>query len=159
MVEAALLSSKKQTWQTPASLLSEIKSFREIQLDPCTAVSNPTGASTFFTEEDDGLSHSWNCGGLVYVNSPYGRELPIWVKKCVMEAALGTEIIMLLPARPDTRYWHAGIFPTCDALCFLRGRLKFVGASHPAPFPSALVYWGADVSRFRCVFHEHGYCI
>jgi hypothetical protein len=36
-------------------------------------------------------------------------------------------------------------------MCFIRGRLRFVGADNGAPFPSALVYVGPQ--RFR--FGEH----
>ena len=45
---------------------------------------------------------------------------------------------MLLPARTDTERFHKYILPYAE-IRFLKGRLKFVGAKDPAPFPSMLV--------------------
>lgn len=159
MVQQALFKSEKQTWRTPESLLSIIKDFAAIELDPCTASDNPTGAARFYTKKDDGLTQSWACDGLVYVNSPYGRELASWVQKATVENIThGAEILMLLPARPDTRYWHDYVFATANAICFMKGRLRFVGADHSAPFPSALVYWGPNTIDFHDHFSQLGYC-
>lgn len=43
-----------------------------------------------------------------------------------------------------------------DAVCFWRGRLSFVGSPGPAPFASALVYWGENPHRFIDAFHGAG---
>lgn len=40
----------------------------------------------YFTPETDGLAQSWDCGGAVFCNSPYGREISKWVKKAYEEA-------------------------------------------------------------------------
>jgi hypothetical protein len=48
------------------------------------------------------------------------------------------------------------IFPTCDAICFWKGRFKFLGADDPAPFPSVLVYWGQDAPAFKKHFEPFG---
>jgi hypothetical protein len=43
----------------------------------------------------------------VFVNPPYGRELPSWVAKAAREVAQGHAqvVLVLMPARTDTRYW------------------------------------------------------
>ncbi len=53
---------------------------------------------------------------------------------------------MLLPARTDTKAFHAYIWdgekhqPRAGVeVRFLPGRIKFVGAAHGAPFPSMIV--------------------
>ncbi len=55
-------------------------------------------------------------------------------------------MVMLLPARTDTKAFHDYIWdneahrPYCDVeVRFLKGRIKFVGAKHGAPFPSMVV--------------------
>ena len=52
-------------------------------------------------------------------------------------------VVGLLPARPDTRYWHRDIAGAASVF-FLKGRLKFGNAEQVAPFPSCLVLWGAS---------------
>jgi site-specific DNA-methyltransferase (adenine-specific) len=95
------------------------------------------------------------CDGLVYVNPPYSQARA-WLAKCATESAEGIEIIALVPARTDTRAWHESIWRYADAVCFWRGRLRFVGATASAPFPSAVVYYGHRAERFRAVFGQAG---
>ncbi len=46
-------------------------------------------------------------------------------------------VVMLLPARTDTRWFHD--YCVKGKITFLRGRLKFGAAKCPAPFPSMVV--------------------
>jgi hypothetical protein len=46
-------------------------------------------------------------------------------------------VVMLLPARTDTRWWHEWVMK--GEVRFIRGRLKFGGAKNSAPFPSVIV--------------------
>ncbi len=47
---------------------------------------------------------------------------------------------MLIPARTDTKWFHEYIYDKPNVeIRFLKGRLKFVGAEHSAPFPSMVV--------------------
>ncbi len=39
-----------------------------------------------FTPETDGLTQNWDCGGAVFCNPPYGREIGKWVEKAYLEA-------------------------------------------------------------------------
>ena len=65
----------------------------------------------------------------------------------------GTVVAMLIPARPDTQYWHDYILNgKADEIRFIRGRLKFTdedgNGRDAAPFPSALIVWrGPDKAR------------
>lgn len=146
----ALLSSKRMDWQTPPEILALVEKVAPIMLDPCPP-----------NHIVDGLTTSWRTNdGLTYVNPPYGRELGQWIKKAMVEADNGAEIIMLIPARPDTRYWQDFILPFARAVCFWRGRIKFVGADAPAPFPSAFVYWGKrNEDKFIEVFTKRGFVV
>lgn len=148
------MSSAKQDWRTPANVLELVRKVGPIGLDPCASADNPTGAVNFLT--DAGLSVGWaHEHGLTYVNPPYGRALPLWTAKMAYEASQGAEVIGLVPARTDTRWWHEDI-ATASVICFWRGRLRFVGAPASAPFPSALAYWGPRPGRFYDTFAPHG---
>ena len=90
----------------------------------------------------NGLSLPWH--GTVFVNPPYGRTLGSWVAKAHREVELGhaKTVVALLPARPDTAYWHGHVAGRA-VVYFLRGRLRFGAGDQSAPFPSALAVWGA----------------
>ena len=82
-------------------------------------------------------------GNRVFCNPPYGRELPKWVKKCYEESLKGTLVVMLIPARTDTRWFHDYIYGKAE-IRFIKGRLKFGNAKQSAPFPSMVVVYGKD---------------
>lgn len=168
-----LMSSANSEWQTPPVVLELVRKVVPIALDPCTTVANPCGAEEIAIAvvrmempervHVDGLALDWAAvverrGGLVYVNPPYGRAIGDWTDKCRNVAAeQGIDVIALLPARTDTRWWQADCAPPeAAAVCFWSGRLTFVGAPAPAPFPSALVYWGPNKYRFADVFAARG---
>jgi hypothetical protein len=157
---APMMSSVKSDWETPDEVLDLVREVfgGEIDLDPCSVKGNPTGAGEHFYPPLDGLAMSWH--GRVFLNPPYGRALPAWVKKASTERA---DTIGLVPARPDTRWFQDWCAPPtgADAVCFWRGRLTFKGAPHPAPFPSALVLWCDRPrvmlrGRFASVFGKKG---
>ncbi len=111
------------------------------------AAASPENAkcSRYFTPEEDGLSQNWNVGGAVFCNPPYGREIGKWVQKAYFEYVRGgATIVMLIPARTDTSYFHDYIYGKAE-IRFLRGRLKFEdengAAMNPAPFPSMVVIY------------------
>ena len=139
-------SSVDHGWETPPELLDALsRVFRRFDLDPCAPRKSRAvvRARTHYTAEDDGLSLPWH--GTVFVNPPYGRTLAAWIVKARHEVSSGRArtVIALLPARPDTRYWHEHIAGQA-VVFFLRGRLRFSGSGQCAPFPSALAVWGAS---------------
>lgn len=78
-------------------------------------------------------------GETVFCNPPYGREIAKWVHKCYSESKRpGTIVVMLIPARTDTAYFH-DIIKNNAEIRFLRGRLKFGNSKNAAPFPSMIV--------------------
>ena len=75
------------------------------------------------------------------MNPPYGREIATFMRKAHEESLAGATVVCLVPSRTDTDWWHR--YAKRGQVIFLRGRLKFGGASTSAPFPSAIViFWG-----------------
>ena len=123
MFNAGLWSSLSGDWTTPAHLYAELDEEFGFTLDPC-----PLGGS-------GGLTMPWK--GVVYVNPPYGRGIGAWVQKGFESSRQGALVVMLLPSRTDTRWWHDYVMR--GEIRFIRGRLKFSGSKNSAPFPSAIV--------------------
>lgn len=140
-------------WGTPPALLEALHGvFGRFDLDPCAPRKSRTRvrARVHLTPEDDGLSVAWH--GVVFVNPPYGRTLAAWVAKCRRESEAGRAraVVALLPARPDTAYWHEHVAGRA-AVFFLRSRLRFGDGGNSAPFPSALAVWGAGAETLAAL--------
>lgn len=153
--EGAALSSAHHGWHTPSAVLEVLYGiFGQFDLDPCSPTTDrrsaPVRARVRFTAEDDGLSLPWF--GQVFLNPPYGRKLPNWTAKAMAEIAHGQvrAIVAVLPARPDTRWWHRDIAGHAH-ISFLRGRLRFGDGEQSAPFPSVLVIWGGTDDQLMAV--------
>mgnify|MGYP005816097565 FL=1 len=154
-INSSMFSSASGDWCTPIEIVSLVHSIDPIGLDPCSNEHSLVGAKTSWTIKDDGLTKRWAGNGLVYVNPPYGREIEKWVQKCCIEALTGVEIVALLPARVDTR-WFQSFARNAEEVLFYRGRIRFLGAPNSAPFPSVFCYWGMRPAQFRKAFEGKG---
>lgn len=139
-----LLSSKKMDYCTPQDFFEQLDREFNFCLDAAATDKNAK-CSRYFTPETNGLEKPWNCGGgAVFCNPPYGRETGRWVRKAWKEAQRGTTIVLLLPARTDTAYFHDYIYGQAE-IRFVRGRLRFTDedgvAYQSAPFPSMVVIY------------------
>lgn len=136
-MDAVMFSSKTDDWTTPQDFFDQLNTEFNFTLDPCADDQNHKCAK-YYTRSQDGLAQSW-AGETVFCNPPYGRELPKWIKKCHDEAE-HTTVVMLIPARTDTRAFHEYIYGKAE-IRFVRGRLKFGDAKNSAPFPSMVVIY------------------
>lgn len=133
-----MFSSKTDQWATPQAFYDGLNAEFKFTLDPCADEFNHK-CDKYFTKEDDGLSQDWG-GEVVFCNPPYGREIPLWVKKCFDEVYSGNCpcAVMLIPARTDTQYFHRYIYHKAEVR-FIKGRLRFGDSQNSAPFPSMVV--------------------
>lgn len=139
MINKGLFSSNTNEWATPINFFEELNKEFNFTLDPCATDDNAK-CHKYFTEKENGLAQDWG-GEVVYCNPPYGRELPKWVKKCYEEHKKhGITVVMLIPARTDTSYFHEYIYGKSE-IRFIRGRLKFNDCKQSAPFPSMVVIY------------------
>ena len=138
----AAMTSERDDWETPQALFDKLDAVYHFTLDPCSTHENAKCAK-HYTIEEDGLSRSWK-GETVFCNPPYGRNIAAWVRKCAEESS-HAEVVMLIPSRTDTAYFHDHIYKKPGVhVEFIRGRLKFERggvALQSAPFPSMLVRW------------------
>jgi phage N-6-adenine-methyltransferase len=142
-----MFSNKNNCWCTPKDFFKELDQEFRFNLDPCCTHKSAL-CDKHFTPDEDGLKQDWG-GYNVFVNPPYGREIGKWVKKCFDESKKhNTTIVLLIPARTDTKYFHEYILNKAE-IRFIKGRLKFIDLDFkgleenrklpPAPFPSMVV--------------------
>lgn len=134
----ALFSSRSEDWETPDAFFQALDAEFHFGLDVCATAANAK-CGRFFSPEEDGLKQDWT--GVCWCNPPYGREVGRWVRKAAESRAT---VVMLLPARTDTSWFHTYIYHRAE-IRFVRGRLRFGKADHGAPFPSMVVIFrGGD---------------
>ena len=154
-------------WCTPQIVLDMISEFNkgnQIDLDPCASVDAIVHAKAEFTGPPagkDGLVESWSGNNLVFVNPPYSRgNLYKWMQKAHQEYQKDTniQIILLIPADTSTKYFQEFVKKS-NAVCFLKKRVKFIGAGGSPKFPSALVYFGLNSVGFEDTFANYGWTV
>lgn len=137
-INKGLMSSNTDQWATPKYLFKEYNQVYNFTLDACASDWNHK-VDNYYTEADNGLEQPWT--GIVWCNPPYGRQIKDWIRKGWESAQQGATVVMLIPARTDTAYWHDYVMR--GEISFLRGRIKFIRPDgtegDAAPFPSAVV--------------------
>ena len=121
-MDKVLFSRKSDNWSTPKVMYDFY--VKNNYFDPCPLNSN-----------FDGLEISWKEKN--FVNPPYSK-IKEFVKKSIEEHRKGNEVILLIPARTDTKYFRKLVDYGCNII-FITGRLHF-NESNSAPFPSCLIY-------------------
>ena len=136
MKNNVMFSSKSNEWETPKYLFDALNKEFNFTID-VAATSTNAKCDRYYTKEDDALSKDW-AGETVFMNPPYGRGIGKWVKKAWLEIQKhNITVVMLIPARTDTSYFHD--YCLKGEVRFLRGRLRFSNSKNNAPFPSAIV--------------------
>lgn len=146
MDKEVMFSSDAKDWETPDWLYDELD--REFNF-VCDAAANSKNAKCnyFINEQVDSLATNWSSlpladQGAFWLNPPYGRRISHWTHKAMQEglAIGGPTVVMLVPARTDTSWWHNHVM-AAQEIRLIRGRLRFKGAGASAPFPSAIVVY------------------
>lgn len=156
-------STGRVEWYTPPKYLDAAREvLGEIDFDPASsdAAQKLVQAIQYFTKKDDGLKQEWH--GRVWLNPPYTRaEIRQFVSKLVQEYEAGrvSAAIMLTHRFTDTGWFHeAGA--ACAAICFTRGRVKFIGADGSIASPTqgqAFFYYGDNRRLFTARFRGFGF--
>lgn len=133
----AMFSSKSNEWETPQDLFDALNKEFHFTLDPASTHENAK-CKKHYTAIEDGLKQDWS-GETVFCNPPYGRQLHLWIEKAAKYTeGRDTTIVMLIPARTDTKAFHECILGKAE-IRFIKGRLKFGDSKNSAPFPSMIV--------------------
>jgi phage N-6-adenine-methyltransferase len=142
MINNAMFSSNRDDWETPLELFNQLDAIYHFDLDVC-ALPHNAKCDKYYTPDDDGLSKPWE--GTCWMNPPYGRQIGRWMEKAYKSSLVGATVVCLVPSRTDTAWWHDYAM-RASKITYIRGRIKFVGAKHGAPFPCAIVVFGQHIN-------------
>lgn len=167
MNTAVLFSSATDEWETPQAFFDTLNAEFTFWLDAAASIDNYKcrawfGPTHLNANCRDGLLAPWSLLATMYerdhravwVNPPYSRGLQgKFIAKAAEERRKGSTVVMLLPARTDTKAFHAHIYDASRwqpregiEIRLLPGRLKFGGAKNSAPFPSMVVIFRPTVT-------------
>lgn len=116
-----LFSKQSDNWKTPSIIYDWFMD--DGYFDPCPINSN-----------FDGLKIEWKQKN--FVNPPYSK-IKDFVNKAIEEFVKGKDVILLIPARTDTKYFRK-LVDFGVKIYFKTGRLHF-NDSNSAPFPSCYI--------------------
>ncbi len=123
-------SSASDQWFTPEPFYRNMeKIFGKFELDVCACEESNKAPHFFGLPDTDSLTQKWHPYKKCWMNPPYGRAIAKFMKKALYESMLGCEVVCLVPARIDTRWWYDSIWlKRCD-IYFIKGRIRFVESS------------------------------
>jgi phage N-6-adenine-methyltransferase len=153
-IAPVLYSSAAEEWPTPSAFFTKLNRRYRFTLDPCATADNAKCA-LYFTKEQDGLKQDWE-RHRVFCNPPYGRAVGKWARKCFEASQLGALVVLFVPARTDTRWFHDWVQGKAD-IEFIRGRLRFGNADSCAPFPSMLATFSPKRAATACARCGNGF--
>ena len=160
MNNALMFGRATDEWATPSDWMAEWNCEFAFDLDAAATRENRTCPIWFGPGHDmgeawrnDALVNDWHDdlrerGSLtmaVWLNPPYSKCRE-FIAKAVQEASKGCTVVCLVPSRTDTRWWHEHVWDQDQhrprqgvEVRFIKGRLKFGGATAGAPFPSVVI--------------------
>jgi phage N-6-adenine-methyltransferase len=151
-------------WYTPEDYVDAARAvLGDIDLDPASSeIANRehVHAGEFFSVEDDGLSRDWF--GNVWLNPPYAQPfIAQFASKMVEEWKSGrVESAIALTHNYTDTAWFQELAGSASAICFTRGRVRFVSPSGELAAPTqgqAFFYFGHDVDAFAAAFAGIGF--
>ena len=132
-MNAALLSSKNMCWCTPQDFFDKLNEEFGFVLD-AAATDKTAKCGLYYTPETDGRRTD-------------AKSASGFKRRTKKQSRGGYPIVLLIPARTDTSYFHDHIYGKAE-IRFVRGRLRFTdeegNAADPAPFPSMVVIYNAE---------------
>lgn len=123
--------SNENDYKTPPELYQialDTYGINKFGLDACCIDENIPAEKYYKYGEKDGLKEPW--GNHTWCNPPF-NECQKWVKKAYEESKKGASIVMLIPVRTETAYWHEYILknPYVE-VNFLRKGYKFLNKNN-----------------------------
>lgn len=142
----ALLSSKNMCWCTPQDFFDKLNAEFGFVLDPA-ATDKTAKCSLYYRRKRTGFHKAGIAAARYSAIRLTDARSASGFKRLSRKRGGGYPIVLLIPARTDTAYFHDYIYGKAE-IRFVRGRLRFTdddgNAADPAPFPSMVVIYNGE---------------
>lgn len=149
MNSALMFSKASDEWRTDGDFFAALDAEFGFDVDAAASAENRWKERYFGLDhphQNDALAMQWfPYGRTFWLNPPYSKCRE-FIAKAAEQAAKGCTVVCLVPSRTDTRWWHEHVWDRASHLPwpnveirFVKGRLKFGGATAGAPFPSVVI--------------------
>jgi len=168
-VSKTLYSRDSDEYQTPQYLYDFLNDIFNFTLDPCASQQierqKRINTKVKYTIDDNGLFKSW-INYSTFINPPYS-QIKKWIQKSIdeMDNRFGTyrktglkpsPIVLLVPARTDTRWFHHITNRVYTSVFLLKGRLQFdKSKTSKAPFPSCVILLSISSTMDKLATTKH----
>lgn len=112
-------------WRTPRGLFDLLDRSVRFAVDAAADEGNHLCEQWYGSggiQEDALLIPQW--ASPAWCNPPYGKGIEKWLEKFIEQGEMGVQVVALLPARVETRWWADLVVPHADII-FLTGRVPF----------------------------------
>jgi phage N-6-adenine-methyltransferase len=154
-------NSGENEWYTPSEYIESARNVMgSINLDPASSdkANKIVKAETIYTKEDDGLTKSWY--GNIWLNPPYSQPLISHFSNKLIEELSNIKQACILTNNASETEWYQQLMLRCDAICFIKGRVKFIdlnGDATGAPLQGqTIMYFGENINEFDSEFSKYG---
>ena len=132
-------SKKSDDWKTPSKLYEAF--IKRGFIDPCP-----------YKSLKDGLTYNFYNTRL-FINPPFSK-MSIWVEWAINQYYNNCDIVFLIPARTDTKYFHK-LLNYNPEIYFIKGRLHYNDSEKNAPFPSLLIVLKRQIlNKYENYYHS-----
>ncbi len=141
--------SENNNWSTPQNLFDELNKEFNFKVDACASDWNHK-CDKYYTKEFDALSFKWP-KSTYWMNPPYGKEIGKWAKKSYEESQRGSTVVLLIPARTETKWFHDYLIN--GEIRFVKGRIHFTGEDGKTGrprFSSIVVILRPEPFKYAC---------
>jgi phage N-6-adenine-methyltransferase len=168
-VSKTLYSRDSDEYQTPQYLYDFLDNIFHFTLDPCASIQierqKKIDTKVKYTMDDNGLLKSW-INYSTFINPPYS-QIKRWIQKSIDEMDNRFEtygktgqkpspIVLLVPARTDTKWFHQVTNSIYASVFLLKGRLQFdKNKTSKAPFPSCVILLGVSSTMDKLATNKH----
>jgi phage N-6-adenine-methyltransferase len=142
-------ATRQDEWQTPPDLYRKLNDEFHFTIDAAATGSNALCVQ-FFSKENSAFDQGWWGPVWAFCNPPYARyvqpNLEKWIELFYRQSQMGTGVVALIPATPETKAWWKYIHGKAE-IRWIEGRLKYVDPAtgtvpkSGAKFASAIVIW------------------
>ena len=137
--------SDNNEWETPDELFNSLNNEFKFTIDLAASEKNKK-CPLFYSREQNALLQDWK--GIGWLNPPFGEKgsnrLSKFVEKAYNDSKKhGSTIVMLIPARTNTNWWHD--FCMKGEVRFIRGRPAFKGCKYGLMQPLSIVIFRAYI--------------